>query len=254
MRRNYGWRVRPRGSSRHSIARERRFRRSRRTRTPAPWYEGIEAHVFVGTSWSYNFNRPDSRTNTLRVFDFDDNSIKLDQVELSMQKTAPEPGDAGFRFDLCAGGSVPRVTAASGLFRDASGTAQDIDLQQGFVTWNAPVGGGLRFDAGKFVTPFGYEVIDGYDAFNDNATRSFLFGYAIPFTHVGLRANLGLGHGVAGTLMVVNGWDVATDNNRGKSVGGQLALVPTIASRPMPPSWSGQSDPATIPTCARPTA
>ena len=48
----------------------------------------------------------------------------------------------------------------------------------------------------------GYEVIDGYDGFNDNATRSFVFGYAIPFTHTGLKASYTFSDQVAGMLML----------------------------------------------------
>ena len=80
------------------------------------------------------------------------------------------------------------MSAAAGFFRDASGKAQDFDLQQAFVSYITPVGSGLRFDAGKFVTNHGYELIDGYDGYNDNATRSFSFGYGIPFTHTGIKA------------------------------------------------------------------
>ncbi len=50
------------------------------------WYEAISVNGFVSTSWSYNFNRPASGTNRYRVFDFDDNSIKVDVAELVLQK------------------------------------------------------------------------------------------------------------------------------------------------------------------------
>ena len=188
--------------------------------------EALNLNGFVSSSWSYNSNRPDSRKNQLRVFDFDDNSFKLDVFELAAQLPAARLRDTGFRVDLALGSSVPRVSASAGLFRDAAGTAQDADLQQAYASWIAPVGPGLRLDAGKFITSFGYEVIEGYDGWNDNATRSLLFGYAIPFTHVGVRASCVYSPRISATAMVVNGWDVAVDNNRSKSVGVQLALTP----------------------------
>ena len=181
---------------------------------------------FFSASYSYNFNRPASGTNQFRVFDVDDNTYKLDVIELVMQKPVARPREAGVRVDLTVGGSIPRVTAASGLFRDASGQAEDIDLQQAFASWIAPAGSGLRLDLGKFVTHFGSEVIQGYDGWNDEATRSFLFGYAIPFTHVGVRASYTASPKVNLMAMVVNGWDVARDNNRSKSVGGQIVVMP----------------------------
>lgn len=187
-----------------------------------PWYEEISVNAFVSASYSYNFNRPDSGTNQFRVFDFDDNTFKVDVAEIVLQKAISKPGEAGFRVDLAAGSSIPRISSSFGLLQ-----GQDIDLQQAFLSWIAPVGSGLRFDAGKFVTHFGYEVIDGYDGYNDNATRSFLFGYTIPFTHTGLKASYTFSDQLAGMFEICNGWDVARDNNSSKSVGLQLAWTPS---------------------------
>ncbi len=192
---------------------------------PLPWYEAISVNGFVTTSWSWNFNRPDSGTNQLRVFDFEDNAIKVDGAELVLQKVASAPGEAGFRVDAVAGASIPRMTAAAGLFRDEDGTAGDFDLQQAYVSYIAPLGTGLRFDAGKFGTHCGYEVIDGYDGYNDNATRSFLFGYAEPASHTGLKATYALSGTVSAMVEVVNGWDNVEDSNSSKSIGGQLAFT-----------------------------
>jgi hypothetical protein len=191
-----------------------------------PWYEELTLNGFVTSSYGYNFGRPPSRTNTYRVFDFDDNAFKVDGIELVAQTVARKPREAGFRIDVVMGGSIPRVSAARGLFRDETGFAQDVDLQQAFATYVVPLGSGLQVNAGKFVTHLGAEVIDGYDGWNDNATRSFLFGYAIPFTHTGVRATYAFGPRVSAMAMVVNGWDNATDNNRAKSMGAQLALTP----------------------------
>jgi hypothetical protein len=197
------------------------------TPVPKPWYEEIAVNGFLSTSYSYNFNRPPSGTNQFRVFDFDDNSIKVDVAEVVLQKAVAKPGEAGFRVDAVAGSSIPRVSAAAGLFRDASGKAQDFDLQQAFLSYVAPVGGGLRFDIGKFVTNHGYELIDGYDGYNDNATRSFLFGYGIPFTHTGVKASYTFSDQIAGMVMLVNGWDNVKDNNSSKSFGAQLTWTPS---------------------------
>lgn len=196
-------------------------------RAPKPWYEEVTVNGFLSTTYSYNYGRPDSRTNTLRVFDFDDNSFKVDVAELVVQHPAAAARESGFRIDVAMGGSVPRVSAASGLFRDvASGQAEDIDLQQAYASYVAPVGSGLRVDAGKFVTHLGLEVIEGYDGWNDNATRSWLFGYAIPFTHTGLRGSYTFGPKLAAMAMIANGWDNATDNNRAKTAGAQLVITP----------------------------
>ncbi len=189
-----------------------------------PWYEEIAVNGLVSASYSYNFNRPDSGTNQLRVFDFDDNTFKVDVAEIVLQKAVGKPGEAGFRVDLAAGSSIPRVSSSFGLLQ-----GQDVDLQQAFVSWIAPLGSGLRLDAGKFVTHLGYEVIEGYDGANDNASRSFLFGFAIPFAHTGLKASYTFSDQLAGMFEICNGWDVARDNNTSKSVGLQLTWTPTKA-------------------------
>src|SRR5207244_8846514 len=121
-----------------------------------------------------------------RSFDFADNSFKLDLFELVLQRAAAKSGDAGFRVDIALGSSVPRVSSSHGLFR-ADSTTEDIDVQQAFASYVARLGSGLRIDVGKFVTLHGYEVIEGYDGWNDNATRSLLLGFPIPFPHHGPR-------------------------------------------------------------------
>lgn len=95
-----------------------------------------------------------------------------------------------------------------------------------YVRYIVPWQHGITADFGKFVTSCGLEVIEGYDGYNDNASRSFLFGYAIPFTHTGVRATYAFSDRLAMMLMVVNGWDNAIDNNTSKTLGGQLAFTP----------------------------
>ena len=186
----------------------------------------IELHGLVSASFSYNLNQPGSRTNQFRVFDYDDDAFRVDEVELAVQRPVAAAGQFGFRVDFTAG-AVSRVVASRGLFRDSTGEGQDIDLHQAFVSFIAPLGRGLRLDAGKFITGLGYEVIEGYDGWNDNATHSFLFGYAIPFTHTGVRASYAVSSVVSTMLMVANGWDDVQDNNRGKTVHFQLGLTPS---------------------------
>jgi hypothetical protein len=195
-----------------------------------PWYETIGVHGFLAASWEYNFNQPDSQLNRLRVFDLYDRTFELDVAELAVERPAVDANDVGFRVDFAVGSTVPRVSAARGLFRDpATGEAEDIDLQQAYLSYVAPVGRGLRLDVGKWVTHIGYELIPGYDGYNENATRSFLFGYVGPFTHTGVRASYSFNDHLSGQLMLVNGWDNALDNNRAKSVGLQVAYSPAQA-------------------------
>jgi len=184
------------------------------------WFEGVSFNGFVSSAFTYNFNKPVDGHNSFRAFDTRHNSFSIDVFELAVQRDASEVGDAGFRVDVTAGSTIPQATHSSGM------NTGDFDLQQAYVSWNAPLGDGLHIDFGKFATHLGYELIDGYDGFNDNYSRSFLFGYAIPFTHTGIRARYDFSSSLSFAALVVNGWDNAVDNNSSKSIGGQLSASP----------------------------
>ena len=193
---------------------------------PTPWYKLITVNAFASTSYTWNFNDPASGTNQLRAFDFNHNSFVLDAVELVVQKAVANKGDVGFRIDV-AFGSVAKASAARGLFRDPkSGQSLDIDLQQAFASYIIPIGRGLRVDFGKFVTPAGAELIDGYDGYNDNFSRGLLFTWAIPLTHTGFRLSYSFHDKFSATVMLINGWDNVLDNNAAKSFGVSLAYLP----------------------------
>jgi hypothetical protein len=201
---------------------------------PAPaektGFEAVTYNLIVSGSYTYNFNHPDSGKNQYRVFDFDDQRIKLDTATFTVQKPADKPGLWGFRVDMAAGSSEPEITAARGFFRNAeTGEAHDFDIMQAYVSYDAPVGRGLRFDLGKFFAPMSYESASRYDAYNDNASRSFLFGYAVPATNTGLKISYPFTDKVTGMVMVVQGWDNVKDNNSSKSVGAGITYVASPA-------------------------
>jgi hypothetical protein len=199
------------------------------------WFDELAVNAFVSTAFQYNGNRPTTGANSYRVFDFNDNSFNLDVAELVVQIPVYKPNDAGFRVDFAAGNSIPQIT------KTQDQTAAQFDLQQAFASYIAPVGSGLRFDVGKFVTHMGYELIEGYDGYNDNYSRSILFGYAIPFTHTGVKASYAFSSKMAAMVEVVNGWDLLRDNNRSKSLGAQLTLTP-VAPLTVLLGWVGGAE------------
>ncbi len=141
-------------------------------------------------SYTYNTNDPIPRLNQFRVFDFNDDDPQLDVAQLVIQHPVSESGQFGFRLNLMAGSGVPEITASYGMFRNThTGVAHHFDIPEFYASYVVPVGKGLRLDAGKFVTHLGYEVIGGYDGYNDNFSRGFIFGYGIPFTHTGVKAS-----------------------------------------------------------------
>ncbi|HKR09696.1 MAG TPA: porin [Gemmatimonadaceae bacterium] len=180
----------------------------------------IAVNAFVSTAYQYNLNRPESGVDSYRVFDYNDNSFNLDVAELVVQMAAAKPNDLGFRVDLAGGKTIPRISKPQDRYNT------QYDVQQAFASYIAPIGTGLRLDVGKYVTHLGYELIEGYDGYNDNYSRSILFGFAIPFTHTGAKASYTFNSKVAGMVEVVKGWDLVHDNNTAKSVGAQLSLTP----------------------------
>jgi hypothetical protein len=185
------------------------------------FFRDITANAFLSFGYQYNLNQPEDQVIGLRYFDDRSNNFSLDVAELVLQKTVAKAGDAGFRVDLEAGSAIPGKEQSAGL-----NIGNGADLQQAFVSYIAPVGNGLRFDLGKFVTHMGYELIEGYDGYNDNYSRSLLFNYAIPLTHTGVKVGYSINSMVSVMGMVVNGWDQAVDLNASKSIGAQLAILP----------------------------
>ncbi|GJL80005.1 MAG: hypothetical protein NPINA01_29940 [Nitrospinaceae bacterium] len=203
--------------------------------------DGVEIHGFASSSYTFNFNQPTQRapnsaTNNNRIFDTDHNSFKFDVGELVVLKETPNAGDIGFRTDIVYGFSVPEVTQSTADTGDTQ--SHQFDIQQGYVSYNAPIGTGLQIDMGKFITHIGAEVIEGYDGWNYNFSRSFLFGLAIPFTHTGIRASYAINNRVSVMGMVANGWDITVDNNDGKTLGAQIAITP-IDSVSLLLNWAG---------------
>jgi predicted porin len=178
--------------------------------------KSIEVKGFIDGTFNWNFNDPENpRENRLRVFDRPANTFSLNLVELSLERKAAELNSVGFRLDLDAGRDV-KFFQARGL------NTGDFDLQQAFMTYKAPIGEGLSITFGKFVTLLGAEIIEAPDNFN--TSRSFLFGFAIPFTHTGLLLNYPLTSAVDLTVGAVNGWDNVDDNNDAKTFIGRVGF------------------------------
>ena len=183
--------------------------------------KGAEVSGYVDTTYTYNLNDPQNRVNALRVFDTEANSFLLSNSELSFMKT-PDAGGAGFGLVLNYGADA-QLTQAAGSITDDSGDVvkDDFDIQEAYAAYGFKSGKGWwRF--GKFVTLHGAEVIRSPGDYN--ISRSFLFGYAIPFTHTGLRVHYEVGPNLSGHFGVNNGWDNLKDDGKGKTAELQVGL------------------------------
>ena len=148
-----------------------------------------------------------------RVFDARHESFTLNQAAITIAKQ-PKEG-FGAVVNLTAGQDAEVIKS----YPNTGGS--DFDVTQAFVQYAT---GPLTVIGGKFVTLAGAEVIN--PTTDSNFSRSILFGYAIPFTHTGLRGTYALGDQVSMTLGVNNGWDQVSDANKQKTVEFGLTLTP----------------------------
>lgn len=173
----------------------------------------VKISGFIDTSYNVNFNKPLSRTNGYRSYDANEGTILLNNAQVTFEGELSE--GVGFVVEPNFG-SDAGVNTSAGM-----GTADDFDIQEAYLTYglsNAP----LEFKAGKFATLQGFEVIETAD--NHVISRGYLYGLAEAFTHVGAMATVKAPAIVSLSLGAINGWDLATDNNRDKSLISRLGL------------------------------
>ncbi len=179
--------------------------------------------VYLQGSYTYNGNASDTSPygsgseNDLRVYDHKANSFVFDLAEIVFVKD-PAAGLIGYHVKVSAGETAKLIHAA-GL----GNPGEAVDLTEAYVSYNAPVGKGLRFDAGKMMTFVGAEVMEAID--NPNYSRSFLFNYAEPLTHTGVKASYAVTDNLNAAILLANGWDDATDNNTGKTAGVSINIT-----------------------------
>ncbi len=186
--------------------------------TPAPEPAKIDVGGYVDTYYGYNFNKVDP---LLRSFDVQHNTFVLSAAEVNFTKAPTKDSPVGFRTDLFFGRAAD-LTAAFEPSSDGKEVFKHV--QQAYVSL---LTGKVQWDAGKFVTPAGAEVIESQD--NWNYTRSILFGYAIPFYHLGVRASVPVSDKVSLGGYLLNGWNNASEINGNKTVGLSATVKPSAS-------------------------
>jgi hypothetical protein len=165
--------------------------------------------------FSHNNLSTDAGSNTYRVFDTERRGFNLQMVDLSVGYL-PANGFGGFA--QLNGGSDARVIASAG-----TSNADDFEVQEAYLQY---ANGSFSVIGGKFATLAGAEVIES--PANTNFSRSIMFGYAIPFTHTGLRAAYAVNDAVNVKVGLNNGWDVMKESAQTAASNGQLASGKTL--------------------------
>jgi len=156
------------------------------------------------TSYLWNFNDPDNRINSLRSLDNQDNTFGVDLFQLGIKKNGPGGLSAFIKLDV--GNTASRIGAdwnGNGQFTGVTGDSGDFEIEEVYANYAPDWSHGLSAKFGKFVTLLGAEVIEA--PLNMNYSRSFLFGFAIPFTNTGVMFNYPFTDTLQTNLGVVNG-------------------------------------------------
>ena len=198
-----------------------------KTEAPGLWKTaGFQVSGTVLASYTQNFNNPYTNNNQLRIFDTAANSFMANMIQLVFERPANAEGTGadrvGFRARLNFGADA-RFSRARTNFQ-ARNDQTELDMQEMYAEYIAPIGNGLKIQFGKINTLIGYEVINAWE--NPNFSRTMMFGLSQAFTETGIRFNYTFSKMVAASVGLVNGWDNIEDNNRGKTVTWLLAVTP----------------------------
>lgn len=170
---------------------------------------GIDIHGYVDVAYSYLSGAGLFTSGVAdRVFDTEPNSFNVHQAALIVDYQ-PKEGFGGY-VNLTAGRDA-RVIASAGE------STSNFDVTQAFAQY---AHGPITIIGGKYVTLAGAEVINS--TADTNYSRSILFGYAIPFSHTGVRLTYAASDQVSIIGGVNNGWDQLQDLNKQKT--GELGV------------------------------
>lgn len=208
------------------------------------WLKGFKVRGWLETYIERNFNDPDAAVVNAnqglsvikardlkiegRAFDVRSDSFRLLLAELEVEKV-PERNRVGFKLDVAYGDTQNIIFDTVRLASPGSVRGLDRIIQHASVSYLAPVGKGLRFDFGKFVTHIGAETIE--EIKNRNLSHAYFYTYGIPFQDFGLRAHYEFSPKVYAEFYALNGWNVTFDNNGGKTFGLTLGYAPSSKFR-----------------------
>ncbi|MDQ2864095.1 MAG: porin [Bacteroidota bacterium] len=166
--------------------------------SPSPTITGsIDAY------YRYNFENPKSGfTNNYTSFTNSQNSFELGMASIRADHTF---GKASATIDLGFGSRAEEFSYAN------TNHPTLFAVKQAYVSY--ALTDKVKFTIGKWATHIGYEVTDAY--LNRNYSMDYMFSYG-PFSHTGLRADIGLGKKSTFMIGVANTTDHVSDTTSRK--------------------------------------
>jgi hypothetical protein len=171
---------------------------------------GISGYLDTSYTWSSRHPKDPSRISG-RYFYGDQNKVDFNDFHIALDK--PEK-DWGVGFHLSADfGRTGELLGEATLWATVFQKSPSAQVREGYITSTIPVGEGIQFKGGLFVTPLGTEILPNPGSYNDEITRSFAFNYAVPLRHLGGLFSYPFLKTLTGTMGIVTGWDNPRDNN-----------------------------------------
>jgi hypothetical protein len=187
---------------------------------------GIAGYFDTGYTWSSNHPHHPANISG-RYFDKDYNKIEFNDFHLALDK--PEK-DWGVGFHLSGDfGRTGELLREATLWGKTLHKEPSAELREAFVTTTIPIGEGLQFKGGLFVTPLGTEIIPAPGNYNDEISRSFAFNLGVPLRHLGGLFTYPFAKILSASAGVVTGWDDPRDNNSAPSFLGGVNFTPVDA-------------------------
>jgi hypothetical protein len=102
-----------------------------------------------------------------------------------------------------------------------------MDLEQGYLSYNLGSAQKWTFSFGKFNAPIGFESCDAPGRYQHSYAA--ISSFAIPCNLTGASMYTQFSPAVDAVVYLVNGWDVNSDNNSGKTWGTRWGFTPIAA-------------------------
>lgn len=190
---------------------------------------------YLETFYSYNFNEPSNNINALRGFDFICNSLTISNFVMAVDA---KYDNFSTRLALNVGMTPSQfykqepITASSYQI-PSLGPSTWQWIQEAVIGWESKKIKGLSFQTGVMATPIGIEGLPNFQTWkgsmnnpqmhpkdyreNWNWSRSNAF-INVPDYHSGVRALYSLNSKNHFSLYLINGQNMVTDNNKGKTL------------------------------------
>jgi Putative beta-barrel porin-2, OmpL-like. bbp2 len=172
---------------------------------------GISIGGYLDAGYTWSSNHPHNPSNISgRYFDKDYNKITFNDFHVVIDKPEKDWG-VGFRLSGDFGRTGELLREAT-LWGKTFHKEPSAEMREAYLTTTIPIGEGIQFKGGLFVTPLGTEIIPAPGAYNDNISRSFAFNFGVPLRHLGTLFTYPFHKTFTGSIGLVTGWDDPYDN------------------------------------------